>query len=135
MRLSTLRNALPVLVTVAVLMAAGCQRVGDAVIAPAVEEAADAAGQASVADDLRQLYSIYIEHHDVHGQGPAGWDELLAYTGDRAEEKAAITRLRDLGYQVSWGLRLQDATQGTMNTVLAQSPGNSTLMLDGSIAQ
>lgn len=120
-----------VLVSLTAFSVAGCQPVGDAIIAPAVEEA----GQGSVAKDLGLFYTVYMEHHDVHAKGPAGWDEMLTWTGDREAEAAAIGRLRDLGYQVTWGASLRDATQGSMNTVLAQSPGNPTLMLDGTVSQ
>jgi hypothetical protein len=50
-------------------------------------------------------------------------------------DTAAIERVRDLGYQVKWGVKYQDATEGISNFTLATSPGNPTLMLGGSIAQ
>ena len=109
----------------------GCQRAGEAIIAPAAE----AARQSTVAEDLRVLGMAYSYHIDVHGQGPAGWDECLTMASESKLDTAAIERVRDLGYQVQWGVKYQDATNGSSNFALASSPGNPTLMLDGSVMQ
>ena len=109
----------------------GCQKVGDAVVAPAVDQAQDA----GVAQDLSALFMAYSSHLDYHGQGPAGWDELRAFATEQNLDRRAIERLRAQNYQVTWSMRLQDATDGTMNTVLASAPGKPTLMLDGSVVQ
>jgi len=115
----------------AVLSLVGCQRAGEALIAPAAESAR----QSTVAEDLRVLAAAYSYHIDVHGQGPAGWDECLAMASGSNLDTAAIERVRDLGYQVQWGVKFQDATNGSSNFTLASAPGNPTLMLDGSVTQ
>jgi hypothetical protein len=121
-----------VMATVVVLsLGCGCQRAGEALIAPAAESAR----QSTVANDLAVLGMAYSNHIDVHGQGPSGWEECLATAASSQLDTAAIERVRDLGYQVQWGVRFQDATNGVTNFSLATLPGNPTLMLDGSIAQ
>lgn len=131
--MSTNQTCVAWIIAAGAILAAGngCQRAGEALIAPAAESAR----QSTVAEDLRVLGMAYSYHIDVHGQGPANWEECLAMAGGSDLDPAAIERVRDLGYQVQWGVKYQDATNGTSNYALASAPGNPTLMLDGSVVQ
>ena len=92
------------------------------------------AGSGDPKEDLRHLRTAYSNYHDAHGQGPADWNSLIEAAGQDSEAVAAIQRLKDQGYQVKWGVRTSDATNGIGNFVLAESPqGEPKLMLDGSI--
>jgi hypothetical protein len=87
-------------------------------------------GQARLRNDLKSLAIDYHNYHDVHRQGPPGWDELIA----ESSNPDSVKRVRDAGYQVTWDGKLTEMPQGTSNTVMAQKPGGGPkLMMDGSV--
>jgi hypothetical protein len=89
------------------------------------------ANQAKQRNDLKQLGLAYHNFHDAKQNGPASWDELIAFDKEAAP---AITRVRDAGYTVTWDLKFSQVTGGLSNTVLAKPPGaGPTLMADGSV--
>jgi len=92
-----------------------------------------AAGGSSMRNDLKILALAYHNHHDANGTGPADLEACLAFVSS-AEEKAAIQRVVDAGYNITWGKRFRDLSDGMSNTVLAQSPsGGPVVMFDGSV--
>jgi hypothetical protein len=109
----------------------GCDQINQAVVQPAVEEATEA----TMSNDLAAVGLAYHDHHDVHSQGPAGWDEFITFAeGSESLDANAIRRVRDAGYQMQWNVRFRDVTAGLSNTVLAENTsGGPKLMLDGSV--
>ena len=109
----------------------GCDQVNQAIVQPAVEEAS----QAVISEDLAAAGVAYHYHHDVHSQGPAGWDDFITFADASDDlDAGAIRRVRDAGYQMQWNVRFRDVTEGLSNTVLAESSGGGPkLMLDGSV--
>jgi len=96
----------------------------------------EAAQQQQIQNDLKVLYFAYVNHIDSHGKGPASWDELLQFSSKSGEDTQSLVRVRDAGYQVKWGVKMSDATEGTAEFVLAQPSGSGPkLMLDGAIRQ
>ncbi|MEQ8786559.1 MAG: hypothetical protein RIC55_09685 [Pirellulaceae bacterium] len=106
----------------------GCNPVGDA-----MNQAQQAAGSASMQADLGKLAEMYHMHHDANGQGPAGWDELIAFTEKMNKPTEPIARVREAGYNVKWGVKFSTLTEGMTNTVMAEKAGGPTLMFDGAV--
>ena len=95
--------------------------------------AADSASQ-DIRDDLRRFATVYLDHHDVHGKGPESWEAMLAFAAEREQPTEPIQRVRDAGYQITWGASIRDATEGVDNYVIAESPsGGPKLMISGAI--
>lgn len=90
--------------------------------------------EAILVNDLKQLGLAYHNYHDQHRQGPASWDELIAWAKQASEPVEAFERVRQAGYEVQWGVKFSDLTDGLSNTVMAKPPGaGPTLMMDGSV--
>jgi hypothetical protein len=93
-------------------------------------------GQARRINDLKQTGLAYHEYHDQHQVGPPGWDELIASAKDHGHSGESIQRVRDAGYEMTWGLKLPDAREGKAAIVLAKPPNSGPkLMSDGSVRQ
>jgi hypothetical protein len=90
------------------------------------------ASGSDIKKDLSTLGRAYSDYIDAHRKGPADWQTLIDASPKHAD---ALQRLRDGGVTVKWGVRFRDATQGSMNFVLAEKPGGPKLMLDGSVAE
>ncbi len=88
-------------------------------------------GNAQLLNDLKKLGLDYHNYHDVHAKGPASWEELQKESSD----PQAVQRVRDAGYQVTWGAEFKNISQGLSNSVLAQKPGGPKLMMDGAVQQ
>jgi hypothetical protein len=84
-------------------------------------------------NDLKGVGVAYHNYHDTFSKGPANWEELAKTSIDAQQ----IQRVRDAGYQVKWGVKFSEVTEGTSNTVLAEKPGGGgpKLMMDGSVQQ
>ena len=121
------------LLAVGALGMSGCDKINQAVVQPAVEEAS--AGM--TAKDLAAVGSAYHYYHDVHRQGPPGWDEFIAFADGQSDLDAdAIRKVRDAGYQMQWNVEFRTVTAGLSNTVLAENAGGGPkLMMDGSVQQ
>lgn len=92
------------------------------------------AGKARLAHDLRTLGIVYHIYHDEHKQGPPGWDELIKLAEDTNNSPESIRRVKDAGYQITWGAKFDELKDGTARTVMAKPPGDGpTLMMDGSV--
>jgi hypothetical protein len=111
----------------------GCDKINQAVVQPALEEAA--AGMTG--KDLAAVGIAYQYYHDAHRQGPPGWDEFIAFAEGQPDLDAdAIRKVRDAGYQMQWNVEFRTVTAGLSNTVLAENPaGGPKLMMDGSVQQ
>lgn len=91
-------------------------------------------GQARLINDLKQTGLAYHQYHDQHQQGPANWDELIAFEKASSGDPIGLVRARDAGYQMKWSVRFSEVAEGLSNTVLAENPGGGpTLMMDGSV--
>jgi hypothetical protein len=87
-------------------------------------------------EDLRQLRKAYSDYHDVHAQGPDSWETLFDFARQKELKTDGLERLRDAGYQVKWGVKTSDVTDGIGNFVLAEpADGGPKLMLDGTIGE
>jgi len=87
-------------------------------------------GEARLLNDLKVVGLDYHNYHDANRVGPANWDELMKNSRDRE----AVQRVRDAGYQVKWGVKFTEVTEGLANTVLAEKPGGGPkVMMDGSV--
>lgn len=83
---------------------------------------------------LGEVGRMYHNYQDVHTDGPANWEELATMAGDDQAKLDAIQTVKDKGYDLKWGVKLRDLTDGATNTVMGQSPqGGPQLMFDGSI--
>ncbi len=92
--------------------------------------------EAVLVNDLKQVGVGYHNFHDANRQGPAGWDEFMEFARGTNEPVEAYERVRAAGYELKWGVKFQDVTEGLGNSVLAQRPGGGpTLMMDGSVRQ
>lgn len=121
------------LLAVGALAVSGCDKINQAVVQPAVEEAS----AEMTAKDLAAVGTAYHYYHDVYRQGPPGWDEFIAFAEGQSDLDAdAIRKVRDAGYQMQWNVEFRTVTAGLSNTVLAQNPsGGRKLMMDGSVQQ
>ena len=84
--------------------------------------------------DLANLGIVYHMYDDEHDQGPPGWDELEKLAEATNNRPESIRRVKEAGYQVTWGAKFAELKDGTANTVMAKPPGEGlTLMMDGSV--
>ncbi|WP_254509618.1 hypothetical protein [Anatilimnocola floriformis] len=92
-------------------------------------------GEAKRINDLKQTGLAWHIYHEQHNIGPNNWTELIASAKDHNMDPVHIERVRDAGYELTWGLKFSEAKAGASNTVLGKPPGNSgpKLMLDGSV--
>ena len=115
------------------LASLGCDRTEkpDAFSQKALQQAAQETSTAI--RNLGTFYSAYTEYRDVHGKGPASWDDLKSTSPPGSPNRlAAIEALRNAGCRVTWGLDKKINAEGQPDLVLAQR-GELTLYLDGSI--
>ena len=90
--------------------------------------------QASLRNDLKQTGLAYHMYHDDHKQGPANWDELIAYAKSSNLGSESIQRVREAGYELKWNVKLSEVKGGMANTVLGEkSGGGPKIMMDGSV--
>lgn len=83
---------------------------------------------------LSKVGMMYHSHHDVHAVGPANWEELATMAGEDQAQLDAIQTVKDKGYNLKWGVKFRDLTEGLSNTVMAESPqGGPKLMFDGTV--
>ncbi len=83
---------------------------------------------------LSKVGHMHNDYHDVHNKGPANWEELKTMAGGDQSKLDAIAYVQSKGYDLQWGVRLQDLTEGASRTVLARSPQESSLLyFDGSV--
>ena len=113
----------------------GC--VGEAV-EQATQSATKSMKKAKATGYLRNLGLLYQSYHDMHRRGPASWEEAKAYSIQNYSTSQPLDKLREMGYTVNWGMRMQDVIVGTSNYVLAYPSdgpqnGGSVLMMDGSV--
>lgn len=97
-----------------------------------VGKIAEKASNATTAKDLQVVYKAYMDHHDTHNEGAKGWEDLEKMVASKPADAAAVKRIKDQGYQITWGKKLSSLTEGMSNTVFAQGSG-PTMMFDGSI--
>ncbi|HUG20232.1 MAG TPA: hypothetical protein VMM56_14700 [Planctomycetaceae bacterium] len=85
---------------------------------------------------LSKVGQLYHNYHDVHGQGPANWDELKTMAGDKQEMLDAIQYVRDKGYDLKWGVKFSSLTEGLSSTVMGQSSQESAkVFFDGAVSK
>lgn len=83
---------------------------------------------------LAKVGFMYHDYHDVHAVGPANWEELATMAKDDPAKLDAIQTVKDQGYNLKWGVRFRDLTQGMTTTVMGESPqGGPKLMFDASV--
>jgi hypothetical protein len=100
----------------------------------AIVSGCGASNQAKFMNDLKQTGLAYQNHHDAHQQGPASWDELIATDKSTGGDGQAIARVRDAGYQMKWGVKFSEVSEGLSNAVMAEKPGGGPrIMMDGSV--
>ncbi len=90
---------------------------------------------ARLVNDLKQAGMSYHSYIDAHQKGPAGWDEWIAFAkGDGTD--AAIVRVREAKYEVTWGVDPAKLPGASSETVLAKPPGKGpVLMMDGAVTR
>jgi hypothetical protein len=93
---------------------------------------AEKASNATIAKDLQVVYKAYMDHHDTHNEGAKGWEDIERMVAAKPVNAVSVKRIKDLGYQITWGKKLSSLTEGMSNTVFAQGSG-PTMMFDGSI--
>jgi hypothetical protein len=91
-------------------------------------------GEAQLRNDLKQVGLGYHNFHDANQQGPANWEEFLEFAKNSNEPLESYQRVRDAGYEVTWGVKFSELSGGLSNAVMAKPPGpGPTLMFDGSV--
>lgn len=84
---------------------------------------------------LGSVGRMYHDYHDVHAVGPANWDELATMAAGDQAKLDAIQTVKDKGYNLKWGVKFSQLTEGASNTVMGESPqGGPKLMFDGTIS-
>lgn len=82
---------------------------------------------------VQALSQVGFNNHDVHGVGPASWEELATMAGDDQAKLAAMETVKDKGHNLKWGVKLSSLTEGMANTVMGESPqGGPKLMFGAS---
>jgi hypothetical protein len=91
-------------------------------------------GQARLSNDLKQFGLAYVSYQDDSRKAPAGWQDLQPFLeGDTQKQLEAA------GYTVIWGLKIEDAKQGTGDTIVAHpanaADGGLVCFLDGGVRE
>ena len=86
-------------------------------------------------DDLKRFGLAYTDYEDTKKTPPKSWEELLEFAKATPEMAESVQRVRDAGYEVSWGLEV--GSQGAGDTVLAKpaSGDGPVVMLDGRVPE